>query len=88
MSKLSQVGTKLGLSWDEVERLLSFCSKEQAIFNIQRQFKWTNRTKFRNKYINPLLQEGLLKMTAPDKPQSSKQRYVITEKGKQVLETG
>ena len=76
------------LPGNEVERLLSFCSKEQAISNIQRQFKWTNRTKFRNKYISPLLQDGLLKMTIPDKPQSSKQRYVITEKGKQVLETG
>lgn len=81
-----QVRTKSGLSEDEVKLLLSFCFNEQAISNIQKQFKWTNRTKFRNKYINPLLQEGLLEMTVPDKPNSRLQKYKTTEKGLILIE--
>ncbi|MBU0952295.1 MAG: putative DNA binding domain-containing protein [Elusimicrobia bacterium] len=81
----AQVGTKSGLSREEVERLLSFCSTEKAISDIQRQFKWINRTKFRNRYINPLLQEGLLGMTVPDKPNSRLQKYRTTEKGLELI---
>lgn len=35
----------------------------------------SDRTKFRNQVLGPLLAEGLLEMTLPDKPRSSKQRY-------------
>jgi ATP-dependent DNA helicase RecG len=48
-------------------------------------FKWQNRTKFRAKYIKPLIDAGWLAMTIPDKPQSSKQRYLTTEAGKIAL---
>jgi ATP-dependent DNA helicase RecG len=47
---------------------------------------WTNRTKFRNKYIIPFLDLGLLEMTQPDKPNSSKQQYYLTSKGKTLLD--
>jgi ATP-dependent DNA helicase RecG len=36
-------------------------------------------------YLKPLLQQGLLAMTIPEKPTSSKQRYVTTETGNEVL---
>ncbi len=49
-------------------------------------FSWSDRTKFRKKYLNPLIGEGLLEMTIPDKPQSSLQRYRLTAKGKEWLE--
>ncbi|MFZ2398417.1 MAG: hypothetical protein WAW31_07105 [Smithella sp.] len=45
----------------------------------------TNRTKFREQVLKPLLEEGLLIMTIPDKPTSSIQKYRLTEKGKAVL---
>lgn len=35
---------------------------------------YTNRSKFRNKYIKPLL-EYALEMTEPDKPNSRNQKY-------------
>ena len=47
----------------------------------------TDHTKFRNQDIRPLLLSGLLEMTIPDKPTSSKQRYRLTEKGRALLAT-
>ena len=49
----------------------------------------SDRTKFRHQVLNPLLKTGLIEMTIPDKPRSSRQRYRITEKGRRILrETG
>jgi ATP-dependent DNA helicase RecG len=44
-----------------------------------------NRTKFRDQVLKPLLDAGLIEMTIPDKPASSKQKYRLTEKGKRML---
>ena len=81
-----QVGTKTGLSPEEVMSTLSFCSTAKAIQDIQKEFKWSNRTKFRNRFINPLLREGLLEMTIPDKPNSRLQKYRLTANGKKLYE--
>ena len=83
-----QVGTKSGLSSEDIIPVLAFCLKAKAVSDIQKQFKWTNRTKFRNKYINPLLQDGLLEMTIPDKPNSRLQKYRLTKKGEEYLKAG
>lgn len=42
-------------------------------------------TKFHKAYIRPLLDEGMIVTTIPDKPRSRKQKYLTTEKGKKVL---
>jgi predicted HTH transcriptional regulator len=86
-----QVGTKLGPSWDQVKSeevwdsevmiLLDRCHIPQNIIELMDVLKWTNRTKFRHRYVVPLIKKGLLKMTVPDKPQSSKQKYQLTEEG-------
>jgi ATP-dependent DNA helicase RecG len=39
-------------------------------------------TNIRNQVLKPLLEDGLLDLTVPDKPHSSKQKYRLTEKGK------
>ncbi len=44
-----------------------------------------NRTKFREQVLRPLLDQGLLEMTIPDKPQSRLQSYRTTEAGRRVL---
>ena len=81
-----QVGTKLALSRDEVKDLLNYCSEPKGIADILGKFERTDRTKFKNKYINPLLREGFLGMTQPQKPNSPNQKYVTTDTGKQLLE--
>ena len=45
-----------------------------------------HRTNFKKNYINPLVNNGLLALTVPDKPSSPNQRYITTEKGRNVLE--
>lgn len=40
---------------------------------------------FRMLYLTPALDAGLVEMTIPDKPRSSKQEYRLTEEGRQYL---
>ena len=44
----------------------------------------SNRTKFRNQVLKPLMESGWLEMTIPDKPRSSKQQYRLTAKGREL----
>ena len=46
----------------------------------------TNRTKFRDQVLNPLLQDGLLEMTIPEKPNSSLQKYRLPPAGRDLIE--
>ena len=80
-----QVGSKLGPSWDQARKILSFCLSEHTLIEIMAELQMTSRDKFRKNYIMPLLNGGLLERTQPDKPNSSKQKYVITVKGKGLL---
>ncbi len=73
------------LSRHQVELLLQFCNAERSITEIMETFKWKNRTKFRRKFIAPLLKEELIEMTIPGKPNSPNQKYIITKKGKELL---
>ena len=43
---------------------------------------------FRRTYLIPALEAGLIEMTIPEKPRSSRQKYRLTAKGRQVLATG
>ena len=40
---------------------------------------------FRKAYLLPALRAGLIEMTIPDKPRSSKQKYRLTTKGRAVV---
>jgi len=79
-----QVGTKLGLSGDQVE-ILRNCLTDKAIRELMAIVGRSNRTKFRDQVLKPLLEAGLIEMTIPDKPRSSKQKYRLTEKGQETL---
>ena len=45
----------------------------------------SDRTKFRNQVLNPLIEARLIEMTLSDKPRSSRQRYRLTAKGREIL---
>ena len=79
-------GAKLGPSRDQVE-ILRNCLTEKAIGELMKVVGRTNRTKFRDQVLKPLLVAGWLEMTNPDKLTSSKQKYRLTDAGKHLLKS-
>lgn len=82
---VGQVGTKSGPSRDQVS-ILANCLISKSITELMTEIGRTNRTKFRDQVLTPLLDSGWLEMTIPEKPTSSKQQYRTTELGRQILE--
>ncbi|MCC6747123.1 MAG: putative DNA binding domain-containing protein [Deltaproteobacteria bacterium] len=82
-----QAGTKLGLSRDQVQ-VLELAAESRTLPELMAPSGRTNRTKFRDQVLAPLLEAGLVEMTIPDKPRSPKQRYRITEAGRARLRGG
>lgn len=56
--------------------LLEFCSEPQNKKDMMAFLGLANSKNFRNLYLQPLLDAGLLAMTIPDKPTSRYQKYV------------
>jgi len=65
--------------------VLNAAENEQSRSEIQEASGLSDRKHFRNTILKPLLENGLLEMTIPDKPSSSKQKYLITDIGKEFL---
>lgn len=81
-----EVGTKLALSRHQVEILLK-CHADSRLVDLMIITGRSDRTKFRHQVLNPLLKAGLIEMTIPDKPRSSKQKYRLTGKGQALIES-
>lgn len=79
-----QVGTKSALSQHQVA-ILEACRAEQTLVQLLQVVGRTDRTKFRNLFIRPLLESGLLQLTVPGKPRSRMQRYRLTPAGEAAL---
>ena len=43
------------------------------------------RSNFENRYLKPALADGLIELTIPEKPSSSKQKYRLTERGRSIV---
>jgi ATP-dependent DNA helicase RecG len=80
-----QVGTKPALSRNEVEEILKKCRVPQPVSELMVQFNWKDRTKFKRKYLNPLIDFNLISMTISDIPNSPHQKYGTTEQGSKLL---
>lgn len=80
-----QAGTMSALSRDQVE-VLELADVPRALAELMVPSGRTDRTKFRDQIIAPLLDAALLAMTVPDKPRSPKQRYQATAAGLAALQ--
>ena len=60
------------------ESILKYCKEAKTIKEIAQKFGYKNIRNFRERYINPLLEEEKLKMTIPEQPKNRNQRYVTT----------
>lgn len=69
----------------QVERLLRVVKGEVDRDALQQAIGLKARKNFRQLYLAPAIDAGLIEMTIPDKPRSSKQKYRLTEKGWKVL---
>lgn len=69
----------------EVANLLMKVSGEMARPDLQAVMGLKNADHFRRAYLTPAMAAGLLEMTAPHSPRSTKQRYRLTAQGRQWL---
>jgi Fic family protein len=66
----------------QVGKLLKVLAKANRPMNrneLQAKLSLKDRKSFRERYLKPALNAGLIKMTIPDKPNSRLQQYVLTE---------
>lgn len=59
---------------------------ELSCQELQRLLRLANVEHFRKAYLLPALASGVLEMTLPEAPRSSKQRYRLTAAGQRVKE--
>ena len=73
------LGTKEGLSQDHL-KILKNCQNESSAIELMEILNRTNKSKFKNAIINPLVENGFFELTNPDKPKSrSEERRVGKE---------
>ena len=81
-----QDGTKSILELKNIDKLLVFCKEDRTLIEILSYMHVSDRTKFRKKYIYPLLEAGAIRMTIPDKPNSRNQKYQLTAIGLELID--
>jgi hypothetical protein len=73
------LGTKKGLSQDHL-KILRNCKNESRAIELMEILNRTNKSKFKNVIINPLVENGFFELTNPDTPKSPTQKYRLTSK--------
>ena len=71
---------------DQVAALLAYIQgSETSAIDAMTALRLTHRPTFRENYLNPALDAGLIERTIPDKPKSRLQKYRLTELGQSTL---
>ena len=73
------LGTKQGLSIDHL-KILKNCKNKSSANELMEILNRTNKTKFKDAIIKPLIENGFFELTNPDKPKSPTQKYRLTNK--------
>ena len=66
---------------ENLDKLIIFSTEARSFGEMFFSMGLADRTKFRRKYIHPLLEIGMLELTIFDKPNSRNQKYRLTAKG-------
>ena len=78
------VGGITGEVTGEVQRLLTVLGGEMKRTDIQKALALRHEDYFREAYLIPALTAGLIEMTIPGKPTSSKQKYRLAAEGERL----
>lgn len=71
----------------EVRKMLVCLKGDMSRKEIQHELCLKDEKNFREVYLHPALNQGLIEMTVPDKPNSRLQKYRITLQGKNIILT-
>ena len=75
--KSSKLGSKKSSKLEvSEEQILELCKTAKSLKEIAQHFGYKDVYKFKNNYINSLLEKNKLQMTIPDKLKSRNQKYV------------
>lgn len=55
--------------------IMDFCKEPKSVQEIMDYFGFKSRTSFRRKYLTPMIEDGSLNMTLPEKASSKNQKY-------------
>lgn len=83
-----QVPTKMRTSTEQdpiVNKILAYTVIPRKLKEIMTKAGLKHRPSFIENYLKPLINSDLISLIVPDKPNSPKQKYVITDKGKIFL---
>ena len=72
----------------EVMQIIGVLGGEMSRRELQDVLGLRNAEHFRKAYLQPAIREGLVEMTTPDKPRSSRQRYRLTWRGRALRGEG
>ncbi len=61
------------------DKISAFCLQAHSKAEIMAYLGYKDKQNFTKKYLKPMIKAGQLKMTMPDKPNSSKQKYVAAK---------
>ena len=91
-TELSQVVSQVvsqvkGADLEQVVEVFISLQKAMSMAELMQMFRQVNRTRFKRTCLDILIKTGLATPTVPDKPNSRFQKYVLTEKGKSIIES-
>ena len=99
LSELDQLIYGLGNdNWDQVRdqvrdqvdqeiwQILAYCQEARSRKEILIHIGLTNKSTNFKRHIEPIVVQNWIGMTIQEKPLSSKQQYMLTEKGKKLVE--
>ena len=78
-----QVAPQVDPQVDLAERIVAYCAEPHSKKDISEHFGFKDAKSFGERHLKPLLDSGRLKLTNPDKPTSSNQKYIASSVGKE-----